>query len=53
LDEVRKNGRVTIGQMLKITNLSRSTLRDHLRALVEKHQLVRYGNGKGSWYSLP
>ena len=53
LDEVRKQGRVTIGQMVAVTGASRSTLRDHLRSLVEQQNLVRYGNGKGSWYSLP
>ena len=53
LDEVRNHGRVTIGQMIHVTGASRSTLRDHLRSLVEKRQLVRYGNGKGSWYALP
>lgn len=53
LDEVRKQGRVTIGQMVAVTGASRSTLRDHLRSLVEKQNLIRYGNGKGSWYALP
>ena len=53
LDEVRKQGRVTIGQMVAVTGASRSTLRDHLRSLVEQQNLVRYGNGKGSWYALP
>ena len=53
LDEVHKQGRVTIGQMVAVTGASRSTLRDHLRSLVEQQNLVRYGNGKGSWYALP
>jgi Fic family protein len=53
LDAVRKRGRVTMGQAVEETGVSRSTLRDHLRALVEKGQLVRYGKGKGSWYALP
>ena len=53
LDEVRKTGRVTIGHLVELTGASRSTLRDHLRSLVEKQHLIRYGNGKGSWYSLP
>jgi Fic family protein len=53
LDAVRKTGRVTMGQVVEATGVSRSTLRDHLRMLVEKGSLVRYGNGKGSWYALP
>jgi len=42
-----------MGQAIEATGASRSTPQDHLRALVEKGQLVRYGNGKGSWYALP
>jgi Fic family protein len=53
LDEVRKRGRITIGHMVEVTGASRSTLRDHLRTLVTKQNLVQYGNGKGTWYSLP
>ena len=53
LDAVRKQGRLTMSQAVEATGASRSTLRDHLRALVAKGQLVRYGNGKGSWYALP
>ena len=53
LDEVRKQGRSTIGHMVQVTGANRSTLRDHLRSLVEKHHLVRFGSGKGSWYALP
>jgi len=52
LEAVRKIGRLTMAQAMEMTGASRSTLRDHLRALVEKGQLVRYGNGKGSWYAL-
>jgi Fic family protein len=53
LDVVRKRGRMTMGQAVEETGASRSTLRDHLRALVEQGRLVRYGQGKGSWYALP
>jgi predicted HTH transcriptional regulator len=53
LDEVRKHGRATIGDLIKATGISRSTLRDHLRSLVEKQHVIRYGTGKGSWYVLP
>ena len=51
LDEVRKRGRATMGQLVTATGISRSTLRDHLRGLVDKRQLARYGQGKGSWYT--
>jgi DNA-binding transcriptional ArsR family regulator len=53
LDEVRKLGRATMGELVTATGVSRSTLRDHLRGLVERRQLMRYGLGKGSWYTSP
>ncbi len=50
LDYVRQHGRVTIGDMTKITGVSRNTLEVHFRALLEKKQLVLNGKGRGSWY---
>jgi Fic family protein len=52
LDQAREHGRVTIGEMVKISGKSRSTLKDHFRALVEKGHLVLHGSGRGAWYSL-
>jgi DNA-binding IclR family transcriptional regulator len=40
-----------MGQLVTATGISRSTLRDHLRGLVDKRQLARNGQGKGSWYT--
>ena len=53
LDYVRQHGRVTMGQMVRITGTSRNTLKEHFRSLVERRHLIRHGNGKGSWYALP
>jgi len=53
LDHVRQRGRVTIGEMIRLTGASRNTLKEHFRRLVEKRRLVRLGEGKGSWYALP
>jgi Fic family protein len=53
LDQARNTGRVTMSDMLRLTGASRNTLKDHFRKLVENGYLIRYGNGKGSWYSLP
>lgn len=47
LDHARDHGRVTIGEMVALTDASRNTLKAHLRLL------VRDGNGRGSWYALP
>jgi Fic family protein len=48
----REHGRVTIGEAIKLTNASRNTLKQHLRALVERGTLSQHGSGRGVWYSL-
>jgi Fic family protein len=53
LDHARQHGRVTIGDMIRVTGASRNTLKEHFRRLVEKGHLARHGTGKGSWYALP
>jgi Fic family protein len=53
LDHVRQHGRATMGDMIRLTGISRNTLKEHFRALVQKGHLKRHGMGKGSWYALP
>ncbi|MDE1937544.1 MAG: Fic family protein [Alphaproteobacteria bacterium] len=52
LDQVREHGRVSIGDMIKITGASRNTLKEHFRLLAEKGHLALHGKGRGAWYSL-
>jgi Fic family protein len=52
LDYARQHGRVTMADMMRFTGVSRNTLKEHFRKLVEIQQLALYGNGKGSWYAL-
>ena len=52
LECARKQGRVTIGDMIKITGVSRNTLKEHFRALIKKGHLIKHGHGRGVWYSL-
>jgi len=52
LDHARNHGRVTMGDMIRLTGVSRNTLKEHFRKLVENGHLVRHGTGKGSWYAL-
>ncbi len=52
IDRARNNGRVTISDMVSITGANRSTLKDHLKRLVEQGRLINHGKGKNSWYSL-
>jgi Fic family protein len=52
LEYAREQGRVTIGDMAKVTGVNRNTLKKHFSQLVEKRHLVLHGSGRGSWYSL-
>ena len=52
VDHARQHGRVTIGDMIRITGASRNTLKEHFRRLVQLGQLKQYGTRKGTWYGL-
>jgi Fic family protein len=53
VDIARMHGRVTIGDVMRTTGASRNTLKEHFKRLVTHGHLIRYGTGKGTWYSLP
>lgn len=48
----REHGRVTIGDVIKLTGASRNTLKLHFRNLVERGHLSQQGSGRGVWYEL-
>ena len=48
----REHGRVTIGEVIRLTGASRNTLKEHFRSLVERGTLNRHGSGRGVWYDL-
>ena len=48
----RERGRVTIGDAIKLTGVSRNTLKQHFRNLVEHGHLNQQGSGRGVWYEL-
>ena len=48
----REHGRVTIGEIIRLTGASRNTLKQHFRTLVERGTLDRHGSGRGVWYDL-
>ena len=52
LDHVRDHGRVSMGEIIRLTGASRNTLKQQLRQLVEKGHLVRHGGGRTTWYTL-
>jgi Fic family protein len=53
VEHARQHGRVTIGDMIRVTGASRNTLKEHFRRLVEHGHLKTYGTRKGAWYGLP
>ena len=53
VNQARQHGRVTIGEMIRVTGTSRNTLKEHFRRLVEQGHLLQRGRGKGTWYTLP
>nr|WP_315204019.1 Fic family protein [uncultured Albidiferax sp.] len=52
VDFAREHGRVTIGDAIKLTGVSRNTLKQHFRNLVEHGHLNQQGSGRGVWYEL-
>ena len=52
LDVAREHGRVTIADAVKITGVSRNTVKDHIKTLTAAGHLDRHGSGGGAWYSL-
>ncbi len=52
LELTKSRGRLTISDVVVLTNANRNTIRKHLENLVETNQLVKYGKGKGTWYAL-
>jgi Fic family protein len=52
LEHAREHGRVTIGDMSKLTGANRNTLKKHFSQLVEMGHLVLHGKGRGAWYVL-
>ena len=53
LEYAREHGRITIGDMTKLTDVNRNTLKKHFSQLIEKRHLVLNGSGRGAWYVLP
>jgi len=48
----REHGRVTMGEVIRLTGANRNTLKQHFRALVKRGSLNQHGSGRGVWYNL-
>ncbi len=52
LELVKSRGRITVKEIVTLTNANRNTIKRHLENLVEKNYLQQNGTGKGTWYSI-
>ena len=50
LELAKEQGKITIGQIVKITGANRNTIKKHLQTLVSANHLAQHGTGKGTWY---
>src|ERR1700689_5096548 len=51
IEHAREHGRVTISDIVKLTDTSRNTLKQHFRHLLAQGHLALHGSGRGAWYS--
>lgn len=51
MELVRERGRVSVADIVKTTNVSRNTVKDHLKSLTKSGHLLRHGAGRGTWYA--
>lgn len=47
------HGRLGISEVEKITGANRNTLKKYLAELVQQGNILRFGKGKRTWYTLP
>jgi DeoR/GlpR family transcriptional regulator of sugar metabolism len=52
LELARERGRVSVAEAVKVTGISRNTVKVHLRTLADQGHLTRHGAGRGAWYAL-
>ena len=52
LELAKEQGRVSTQEIVRATNESRSTIKTRLNQLVAEGLLVKYGQGRSTWYGL-
>ncbi len=53
LNLAQGHGRVSIGDIEKMTGANRNTIKKHLADLTEQGKILRLGKGRSTWYTLP
>ncbi|QFT28882.1 Adenosine monophosphate-protein transferase SoFic [Labrenzia sp. THAF82] len=51
LELAKEHGRITNGEIVRVTGANRNTVKKHLQALVDARHLTKHGVGKGTWYA--
>jgi predicted HTH transcriptional regulator len=52
MDAAKERGRITIGEIVRLSRANRNTVKKHLASLVEARHLTQHGVGKGTWYGF-
>jgi Fic family protein len=52
LEMAKQHGRVSMNDMIRLTGISRNTIKLHFRSLVDKNYLQIQGGGRSTWYTL-
>lgn len=52
LELTKERGRVSVADIVSLTQANRNTVKAHLKKLVEANHLVQHGSGRGVWYAL-
>jgi Fic family protein len=52
LELIKSRGRITISEIVTLTEANRNTVKKHLEALVENNYLQQSGIGRATWYGI-
>jgi Fic family protein len=50
---LQEHGRLSTAELIKLTKISRNTLKKYLTELTEAQHIIRHGKGRSTWYTLP
>lgn len=49
---IQKHGRLSVTEMVNMTNINKNTVKKHVQDLVKNQQIVMHGKGKATWYTI-
>ncbi len=52
LELTKERGRISVSDIVSLTQANRNTVKAHLKKLVEANHLTQHGSGRGVWYAL-